>query len=304
MAKYIPPIPFDIEYLAEHFGLELAHVKKTELDLEYKCFKIQFDSLEHAETFSKILLENTKCYPRLWSFSAQIEISYSSSWDLLKAAGTSWDGIAPFNLDFLSLYFDLDKEKVASANMVYALSSPYRYIIKFNQQDDSKAFFEHLKKLGLYPTWIWDKKSVSINPMESFSLLKIAAISSKAKLITTRTSGSNIDSTAASSSQFFTKTASSIPTSIHSTEDPFNLEWMVVGFNLNRDAISKAGFDDFTYEIKFKNGYESDAKDFYKALRENNIGANHFDFNNSVCINPNFKEELLAIQSSIGHKKS
>src|SRR3990167_6170624 len=165
------PIPFDLDWLSEKFGLIRSAVKSTEFDYQFGCYKIKFNNKEHAEAFYNEIRKTHCGGINYWDFDVSVDISYDARHRILLNAKTSDIGIFPYNLNFFEKYFDLNKNLVSTV-----FHGIQYYEIHFHDRKDAENFHKKLKEAGCYPVMEAGRYLCVLfnRNMVAFNLLKAA----------------------------------------------------------------------------------------------------------------------------------
>lgn len=299
MKTNIFPIPFTTDFLATHFGLNLGHILEASFVINEpgsEGYTIKFDTAEHANDFYQIMQKI--CALWLDTTSSSVILRYDENYTILKAAKIyDTSNIAPFNLDFLSKYYDLNKEQVKKVGEDTAIG---KYVIYFHQRDDSELFYNHLIQLGLHPKFYFGDNSVTLTCIESFSYLQKAAIKVDAQ---NQTSVKTLPlSPYKPSTQLFDQLSSSSKSSIQQNlaknDPPFNLTWLSQNFGLDITKVKKDALDFLGMYTIYFHDLDS-AKQFFNKMNTTGCNPRLWDFNNSVELNRYTKDAILRTVGSI-----
>lgn len=276
--------PFTIQWLSENFDLNPNDVKKSGFDTLNIMYQIYFDELNSAKKFYNRINE-AGCYPQIFEFANLVQLNPYSKEELILATKdhkqkdspssfttkipnelNSVDAIKfkqlsifnspiekhllpavkedlksileltlekiipiPFNLNWLSEYLGLNKKHVNKSNFDFDFM---RYSITFDTLENAKHFYQILNKSGA-SLQIWEhSNTIEIPYSNQFKILRSVEQSD---------TGLN----------------------------PWNIDFFVQYFNLNREQVTCDKNGSYHYTIEFRNAH--DAYNYYEQLLEKGI---------------------------------
>lgn len=305
-------LPFDIDWLAEHFNLDKSLVVDDGFDVMGGLhYIIEFCDENAAKSFQKELKKRADLNTSLWG-EQSLHIHYNNCLHkILRAVGMhDAKGFAPYNLEFLKKYFQLDPTLVAYTD--YGIQF---YDICFIQREEAEIFHQKMSALKCYSIWAgghvskWGRnqdqyRTVSFNASMTAAIILAVVFDQlpnhKFKKIT--------NPQAIPLLPFFMENPSPCKPSLTKTENntsllqeaPFNLLWLVEHFPdiLKEEYIKEAKNSSLyphQFQLIYKDEFKDRAKEFNAFLRLNQIGVNHWDWQNALEFNQHSSSKLLLL---------